>query len=248
MCRILSMLVVTLMLAFSATNLAAQAKGLSDDARFVASSRGSVYYPRSCDAWTSLSPSNLIGFETEAEAKAASYRRTTNKRCGWSEAAPPRSAGSSATATPPAATRSGAEMCTVSRVYDGDTVTCRSGERIRLLLIDTPEMDQGPFGREARTALLRLIPLGTTVRVEHDVERQDRYGRTLGYLWLPDGRIVNEELARAGYALSLTYPPNVRHVDRIRAAVEDAKAARRGLWARSGFSCEPRDHRAGRCE
>jgi hypothetical protein len=50
-----------------------------------------------------------------------------------------------------------------------------------------------------------------------------------------------------GYALTLTYPPNVRHVERIRAAVQEARAAGRGLHATSAFACTPKEYRAGKC-
>ena len=224
-------------------------------ARFVASSKGQVYYLLGCSAGEQLSPANRIYFQTEEEAAAAGYRPSTARGCGTGVDASANSSSSGPAAAAPAPQvlaeepnrAASAGTCIVGRVYDGDTVTCRSGERIRLLLIDTPEMDQAEIGRSARTELLRLMPLGTTVRLEHDVEKQDRYGRTLAYLWLPDGRMVNEEMARAGYALSLTYPPNVRYVDRIRAAVEEAKRGRRGLWATSAFECSPRDYRAKRC-
>ena len=226
-------------------------------ARFVASSKGQVYYLLGCSAGERLSPANRIYFKTEEEAAAAGYRPSAARGCGTgADASASSSSSETAAATPappvlseePSRVDAPAGTCIVGRVYDGDTVTCRSGERIRLLLIDTPEMDQAEIGRSARTELLRLMPLGTTVRLEHDVEKQDRYGRTLAYLWLPNGRMVNEEMARGGYALSLTYPPNVRYVDRIRAAVEEAKSARRGLWSGSGFECTPQDHRAKRCE
>ena len=138
--------------------------------------------------------------------------------------------------------------CTIARVVDGDTVWCASGRKVRLLLIDTPELDQGPFGVEARTKLEALLPTGTEAVLELDVQRQDRYGRTLAYVYLPDGRMANEEMARAGYAVALVYPPNVRHVERIRAAVNEAQQAKRGLWATPAFKCAPRDHRRGRCE
>ena len=140
------------------------------------------------------------------------------------------------------------DRCVVERVIDGDTVLCAGGTRVRLLLIDTPEMDQGEFGAAAREALVALLPPLTSARVEHDVERLDRYGRTLAYLYLPDGRMANVEMARAGYAVAITYPPNVRHVDDVRAAVAEARAARRGLWAGSAFECEPVEHRRGECE
>ncbi len=55
--------------------------------------------------------------------------------------------------------------------------------------------------------------------LDRDVQPRDRYDRTLAYVWLPDGRMANDELAQQGYAVPLTYPPNVRHVKRIRSAV-----------------------------
>lgn len=140
-----------------------------------------------------------------------------------------------------------AEECIVARVIDGDTLACEGGERVRLLLIDTPEMDQGDFGRRARRYLLELAPPGTPLHLEHDLQTQDRYGRTLAYLYTPDGRMLNEEMARAGFAVALVYPPNVKYVERIRAAVAAARKARLGLWATSAFECAPVDFRAGRC-
>jgi len=138
--------------------------------------------------------------------------------------------------------------CTVASVTDGDTLVCRGGTRIRLLLIDTPELDQGEFGHLARRQLLVLAPPGTRLRLEFDVERADRYGRTLAYLYAPDGRFLNEEMARSGYAVALTYPPNVKHVERIAAAVAEARQRQTGLWETSAFECSPADHRAGRCD
>ena len=218
---------------------AVHASQLPDSLRFVASSRGSVYYPRSCEAWLSLSPRNLIGFATEEDARAAGYVRTRNRACGWSGSATRRAPSGGVPADPLA--------CTVAAVVDGDTIGCADGRRIRLLLIDTPEMSQGPYGREAREALVAMLPIGTPARLEMDVAATDRWGRTLAYVYAPGGMMVNEELARLGYALQETYPPNVRHVERIDAAVEEARSARRGLWSGSAFECTPREHRAGDC-
>lgn len=139
------------------------------------------------------------------------------------------------------------ELCVVESITDGDTLRCDGGRRVRLLLIDTPEMDQEPFGAEAREVLMQLAPVGTHLRMEFDVRREDRYGRTLAYLHDSGGRMLNREMARSGYALALTYPPNVRHVDLIRSSVDSARAEGVGLWATSAFECSPVDHRAGRC-
>ena len=143
----------------------------------------------------------------------------------------------------------GGLACVVARdgIRDGDTLRCTDGQRVRLLMIDAPELGQGASGEAAGEALRALAPPGTRVRLETDVRERDRFERILAYAWLPDGRMVNEEMARSGYAVALVYPPNVRHADRIRAAVRQAREARRGLWAEGGFDCEPREWRAGRC-
>lgn len=236
-----------LLIVFAVLILAApvEAQGrLPADAPFVASSHGSVYYPRACSAWRSLSARNLIGFADESAATAAGYRRSTTSRCSWT-AAPGVSGGAEPAADAEADLD---DVCTVARVVDGDTVVCREGnERVRLLLIDAPESTQGEYGLLATEALSRLLPVGTPARLERDVQERDRYGRILVYLYDSEGRMVNEELVRLGFAMVSVYPPNVRHVERIRAASESARRAGRGLWSGSAFECSPADHRAGRC-
>ena len=133
------------------------------------------------------------------------------------------------------------------RIGDGDTVTCDKAGRIRLLLIDAPELAQGDAGYKAKEQLAELLPIGTSVTVETDVRLRDSYNRVLGYVYTPDGRMVNEEMAYSGYVTALVYPPNVKYVERIRRAVADARKAKRGLWATNFFDCSPRDYRAGRC-
>jgi len=147
---------------------------------------------------------------------------------------------------PQLATRSAAP-CVVASITDGDTFRCEGGRRVRLLLIDTPEMAQGEFGAAARDALSELLPVDTEVTLETDIDPEDQYGRTLAYVVLADGRVANEELLRAGFAVVYVFPPNVEHVDRFRAAVAEAQAARRGLWALDAFACLPSDFRAGDC-
>lgn len=141
-----------------------------------------------------------------------------------------------------------AGSCRVTLVIDGDSLACSDGREVRLLLIDAPELAQEPWGGEARAVLAGLAGSGTALEIEHDVERLDAFGRHLAYLYLTDGRMVNEEVALRGYALALVIPPNGRHEARIRAAVKEAMAAGRGLWAEWGFACPPADFRAGECE
>jgi micrococcal nuclease len=149
-------------------------------------------------------------------------------------------------AWPPTACAQPEIECVVERVSDGDSITC-GGERVRLLSIDAPELDQEPFGRAAQAFLEALLPVGSRARLRLDLERRDQHGRLLAYVYLPDGRMANRMMARQGFALPFVLPPNLRHVREIRAAADSARAGELGLWAVDAFACAPADHRAGRC-
>lgn len=225
------------MLAFTAhfTDLSAQQTVRREDAQYVASSRGQVYYSVACDAWRRLSPANLRWFRTAADAEAAGYRASTARGC-----APQ-------LVTEPIRPRIGdSAPCTVSRIIDGDTLECRGGSRIRLLLVDTDEVGQSPWADSAAAFLRRTTGVGSEVRLEFDVALTDRYQRILAYVYA-DSLFVNRELARRGLAQLAVYPPNVRSVDAIRAAVDSARAERLGIWSGTAFRCTPADYRAGRC-
>jgi micrococcal nuclease len=136
--------------------------------------------------------------------------------------------------------------CVVTRIVDGDTLECDPGARVRLIGIDTPERSQPPFGGQATAALARLAPVGGTVELELDVEPRDRYGRLLAYVWVAD-TLVNWRLVRDGWALLLTYPPNVQYVEWFTRAQQRAREEQRGLWSSGGFDCPPVEHRRRRC-
>ena len=136
----------------------------------------------------------------------------------------------------------------IERVVDGDTVVVdlASGEEtVRLIGIDTPESvdPRQPvecFGKEASARTAELLPAGTRVRLVRDVEPRDRYDRLLAYVYrLPDELFVNLSLAVDGYAVPLTYPPNVAHTDEIVAAARAAREAGRGLWSACGGADTP---------
>ena len=126
----------------------------------------------------------------------------------------------------------------VERVVDGDTIRVRFEgasdiERVRLILIDAPEVTGAGecFGDRATTFVTGLLPAGTIVRLERDVSETDRFDRLLRYVYLEDGRMLNELLVAEGYASVATFPPDLRHLDRMRAAEAAARAAGRGLWS-----------------
>jgi micrococcal nuclease len=70
------------------------------------------------------------------------------------------------------------------------------------------------------------------VRLAYDVERRDRYGRTLAYVFRArDGLFLNESLVRGGFAEPLVVAPNVRHAGRLARAAVRARRERRGRWS-----------------
>jgi micrococcal nuclease len=76
----------------------------------------------------------------------------------------------------------------------------------------------------------RLVD-GERVRLRYDAEREDRYGRTLAYVYRArDGVFVNAELVRRGYARQLTIPPNVAHAGLFGRLAARARERGRGLW------------------
>ena len=131
------------------------------------------------------------------------------------------------------ATPSSAEVGVVASVYDGDTLRLRDGRRVRLIQIDTPELGTGEcYSRAARTALLSLVPTGSTVLLEADptLDRIDRYGRILRYIHL-NGVNANLEHVRRGAAAPYFYRgERGRYADRLMAAASAAKAGKLGLW------------------
>jgi micrococcal nuclease len=138
-----------------------------------------------------------------------------------------------------AADSSGGPVARVVRVVDGDTVRVRLGGRsepVRYIGVDTPESKRPGtpvqcFARRAAAENARLVR-GERVRLVFDVERRDRFGRLLAYVYrVRDGAFVNAALVRGGFARTLTIPPNVRFAERFAALAADARRAGRGLWS-----------------
>jgi micrococcal nuclease len=91
------------------------------------------------------------------------------------------------------------------------------------------------MGKQAKEVLKGLLPKGTELRIEYDVQKRDKYGRLLAYVYTKDNAMINEEMLRLGYAQLLTIPPNVRYVERFRKALTKSRNDKRGLWASGGF-------------
>ena len=141
----------------------------------------------------------------------------------------------------------------IIRIVDGDTLSIEykgRKENIRLIGIETPESrinrkarkdaarssnDIGTItsmGKEAARFVKTLVKPGDPVLIEFDRQPRDKYGRLLGYVYLADKKMLNEEIVKAGYASLLTYPPNVKYQGRFLRAYREARQNRRGLWGR----------------
>lgn len=123
----------------------------------------------------------------------------------------------------------------VERVIDGDTIVIEGGLRVRYIGIDTPETKHPEksveyFGEEASLFNKRLVS-GKEVRLEYDVQKFDKYGRLLAYVYA-DGVFVNARLVEEGYAQILTIPPNVKYSDLFLRLQKTARGQNRGLWAK----------------
>jgi micrococcal nuclease len=91
-------------------------------------------------------------------------------------------------------------------VTDGDTITVLVAERsvkVRLAEIDTPERGQ-PWAKRAKQALSDMV-FGHEVEIR--VVTVDRYGRTVGHVWLAD-RHINREMVSEGHARTGANMPN----------------------------------------
>jgi len=125
----------------------------------------------------------------------------------------------------------------VTKVTDGDTIHVTfqgQDERVRLIGIDTPEVPwyggRGAcFGVEA-ALFARGNLSGRSIRLAFDVDRRDRYGRVLAYVYLGD-QLFNLTLVRLGYARADPVPPDIRLAPEFARAEAQARMAGRGLWS-----------------
>jgi micrococcal nuclease len=127
----------------------------------------------------------------------------------------------------------------VRRVLDGDTIELASGERVRYLLVDTPETTSGNnecYGPEAREFNRSLVE-NREVVLRYEDPCRDRYDRLLAYVSVED-REVNTHLVEQGYACVLHIPPNGDGRAREFQALEArARRSGRGIWRCEANPC-----------
>jgi endonuclease YncB( thermonuclease family) len=119
----------------------------------------------------------------------------------------------------------------VVRAIDGDTLELENGERVRLLGINTPEKKEF-YANEAINFTKQLE--NKTVLLE--VFEKDKYGRSLGYIFL-DNRLFNEEVLRNGYAHFYSYEDD-KYTKQLKKSENFAQENKLGIWKESeNFGC-----------
>jgi micrococcal nuclease len=121
----------------------------------------------------------------------------------------------------------------VTKVIDGDTVMLENGNTVHYLGVDAPrarskEGGSEFFAREAFRQNKRLVLL-KKVRLEFDVEKKDRNGNLLAYVYVKN-LFVNGEMIRLGFARCAVVSPNVRYKDLFQRYEKEASARCAGLW------------------
>ncbi|MDG2364941.1 MAG: thermonuclease family protein [Methylococcaceae bacterium] len=127
----------------------------------------------------------------------------------------------------------------VIKVYDGDTVLLGNRLKVRLLSINTPEIErynkpEEAGGESARKGLVALLA-GQKVRLEIDVERQDKYGRTLAHLFTASGLHLNLEMVKRGWATVSLHPPNLKYSTSMLLAQQWAQSEHIALWGMNEY-------------
>ena len=118
-----------------------------------------------------------------------------------------------------------------TEIIDGDTFRLETGEKVRLIGIDAPELSQ-PGGELSREYLAHLI-CGKRVTLEKGSEDRDRYNRLLRFVYIND-LCINEEMIRQGYAEARYLPENPIREYYLQLEIQ-AETARAGLWSDNIF-------------
>jgi micrococcal nuclease len=132
----------------------------------------------------------------------------------------------------------------VAEVVDGDTLRILTGQEtraVRLIGIDAPERSHPSKSKEfladEAAAYLASLCEGKTVRMERGDEDVDRHGRLLRYVYLPppDGRLINKEMVRQGYARVYRRFRFSRETE-FSEAEGEARREEKGVWQERGMA------------
>ncbi len=133
----------------------------------------------------------------------------------------------------------------VVAVYDGDTIKVRfSGgleRRVRLIGIDTPEMDEAREKERLEAQLARRFVFHflyqKTVELTYEQELEDKYGRLLAYVWTEQG-LFNEFILKQGFArVFWAFPYEMK--ERFIQVQQQARENEKGFWQKKPYPLIP---------
>lgn len=121
----------------------------------------------------------------------------------------------------------------ISKVVDGDTITMSSGEKVRLIQIDTPELaSKACYGVQAKLELTKLLsqPGEVTLKADPMLDKVDKYGRSLRYVFLGNTNL-NLRLVEIGAAAPYFYRSEKGvYAAALLKAAQTAQKRKLGLW------------------
>ncbi|WP_250656636.1 thermonuclease family protein [Alkalimarinus coralli] len=138
------------------------------------------------------------------------------------------------------------KISVVEDVVDGDTLRLEDGRKVRLIGINTPEIgrmgvESEPYAQKAKARLAELVGERAIVRLKVGRDSHDRYGRVLAHAFTEGGESIEAIMIHEGLGFAIAIPPNLSLQACLYRAQQEARRAKRGIWADSYFS--PRDSR-----
>jgi endonuclease YncB( thermonuclease family) len=128
----------------------------------------------------------------------------------------------------------------IKKIYDGDTLLLENGHKIRLSSINTPEISKrdkiAEAGGEAAKQWLIQKLADTRIRLRYDLERKDKYGRTLAHIFTKNNTHINLQLIANGLATVNIYPPNINYVNQLVSAQLQAESQKLGIWGMRAYA------------
>ena len=140
------------------------------------------------------------------------------------------------------------ETAVIERVYDGDTIKLTDGRHVRLLGVNTPEVDHGEkksgqaLGDEARMTTEAFLKANKQVRLFYDTERVDRYQRTLAHVYDDKGNSLSAHLLRKGLGFHVAIPPNLSLNECLHGQQAIARKKGLGVWGHRDWRAIPAAH------
>ena len=127
---------------------------------------------------------------------------------------------------------------TVERVTDGDTLVLTDARRVRLIGLNTLELNsrgkrERQWAERAAQALQAALK-GQSITLVAGRDKRDRHGRTLAHVLIDNGDNVAVSLVENGFGLAVAVGRNTQCADHMMRVERDARLQRRGIWREPG--------------